>query len=127
MGRVRIGCSGWNYADWRERVYPRGVPVRRWLAHYATLFDTVEINSTFYRPGDPKAAAGWVGRVAHNPEFKFTAKLWRRFTHEREGALGHSSSVRNFPGMGERALSTDAWRRKDIFVETQVRCRSVSY
>jgi len=45
---VRIGCSGWNYADWRERAYPRGLAPRRWLAHYATLFDTVEVNSTFY-------------------------------------------------------------------------------
>src|SRR4029079_2995461 len=46
---VRIGCSGWNYADWRERVYPKGVPARRWLEHYATLFDTGEVNATFYR------------------------------------------------------------------------------
>ena len=46
---VRIGCSGWNYAHWRERVYPKGLPPARWLEHYATLFDTVEVNSTFYR------------------------------------------------------------------------------
>jgi uncharacterized protein YecE (DUF72 family) len=46
----------------------------------------VEINSTFYRPADPKAAASWVKRVDHNPAFKFTAKLWQRFTHDRAGA-----------------------------------------
>src|SRR5919108_5583966 len=53
QGRVtprpaRVGCSGWNYADWRGRVYPDGLPPSRWLAHYATRFDTVEVNSTFY-------------------------------------------------------------------------------
>ncbi len=51
MRDVRIGCSGWNYVHWRERIYPKGLPPRRWLDHYATLFDTVEINtpSTAFR------------------------------------------------------------------------------
>jgi uncharacterized protein YecE (DUF72 family) len=34
MGPIRVGCSGWNYADWRERVYPKGVPASRWLADF---------------------------------------------------------------------------------------------
>ena len=50
---VRIGCSGWNYASWRETFYPPGLPARRWLEHYATLFDTVEVNATFYRLATP--------------------------------------------------------------------------
>ena len=54
---VHIGCSGWNYADWRGAVYPAGCPPRRWLAHYATLFATVEVNSTFYRLARPEAVA----------------------------------------------------------------------
>ena len=62
MGAIRVGCSGWNYADWRERVYPKGLPARRWLEHYATLFDTVEVNSTFYRLAKPKAVARWLER-----------------------------------------------------------------
>ena len=66
-GPVRIGCSGWNYADWRGRVYPRGCPPRRWLAHYATLFDTVEVNSTFYRLASPDAVARWVAETP--PDF----------------------------------------------------------
>ena len=57
---VRIGCSGWNYDDWRGRVYPPGCPPRRWLAHYATLFDTVEVNSTFYRLAGRRRSARWV-------------------------------------------------------------------
>jgi len=56
---VRIGCSGWNYKDWREVVYPKGLPARRWLEHYATLFDTVEVNATFYRLPTRKTVAGW--------------------------------------------------------------------
>jgi uncharacterized protein YecE (DUF72 family) len=76
---VRIGCSGWNYADWRGRVYPPGCPPRRWLAHYATLFDTVEVNSTFYRLAKPEAVARWVADTP--PEFLFTVKASRYLTH----------------------------------------------
>jgi len=57
---VRVGCSGWNYADWRGTVYPKGVPPSRWLEHYATMFDTVEINATFYRLPKREVVAGWV-------------------------------------------------------------------
>jgi uncharacterized protein YecE (DUF72 family) len=81
MSRIRVGCSGWNYADWRERVYPRGLPQRRWLEHYATLFDTVEVNSTFYRLASPKAVARWV--EATPDDFLFAAKASRYLTHVR--------------------------------------------
>ena len=76
---VRIGCSGWNYADWRGRVYPPGCPPRRWLAHYATLFDTVEVNSTFYRLARPEAVARWLEDTP--PDFLFTVKASRFLTH----------------------------------------------
>jgi uncharacterized protein YecE (DUF72 family) len=79
MGVVRVGCSGWNYPHWRERVYPRGVPQRRWLEHYATLFDTVEVNSTFYRLAKPKAVADWVESTP--PDFVFAVKASRYLTH----------------------------------------------
>ncbi len=87
--KVRVGTAGWDYPDWRGIVYPNKKKTKSFdeLGYLARYFDTVEINSTFYGPGDPKAAAGWVARVAHNPEFKFTAKLWRRFTHERGSAF----------------------------------------
>jgi uncharacterized protein YecE (DUF72 family) len=79
VDEIRIGCSGWNYRDWRGTVYPRDVPVRRWLAHYATLFDTVEVNSTFYRLAKPKAVAAW---VADTPEdFVFSVKASQYLTH----------------------------------------------
>ena len=79
MGTIRVGCSGWNYADWRGRVYPPGLPQRRWLEHYATLFDTVEVNSTFYRLAKPKAVAAWLEAVP--PGFVFAVKASQYLTH----------------------------------------------
>ena len=79
MPRVRIGCSGWNYQDWRERVYPKGMATARWLEHYATLFDTVEVNSTFYRLASRDAVARWVEQTP--ADFLFTVKASRYMTH----------------------------------------------
>jgi uncharacterized protein YecE (DUF72 family) len=76
---VRIGCSGWNYPHWRERVYPKGLPSRRWLAHYAELFDTVEVNNTFYRLPKREAVAAWVAESP--PGFLFAIKASRFLTH----------------------------------------------
>jgi uncharacterized protein YecE (DUF72 family) len=76
---LRIGCSGWMYDDWRGRLYPRGEPKRRWLELYAERFDTVEVNSTFYRLPKLEAVQGW---VAHTPEgFTFAVKASRYLTH----------------------------------------------
>ena len=79
MKPVRVGCSGWNYRDWRELVYPKGCPPSRWLEHYATLFDTVEVNSTFYRLASRDAVARWVEQTP--PHFCFTLKMSRYITH----------------------------------------------
>jgi len=86
--KIRVGTAGWDYPDWRGIVYPNARKTKSFdeLAYLARFFDTVEINTTFYGPGSAKTAADWVARVAGNPEFKFTAKLWRRFTHERQTA-----------------------------------------
>jgi uncharacterized protein YecE (DUF72 family) len=76
---VRIGCSGWNYDDWRGRLYPKGLPPRRWLARYAECFDTVEVNATFYRLASPDAVARWVQETAE--DFVFAVKASRYLTH----------------------------------------------
>lgn len=81
MKPAHVGCSGWNYRDWRERVYPRGLPARRWLEHYAGLLDTVEVNSTFYRLASPSAAAAWVEQTPE--QFIFALKASRYLTHIR--------------------------------------------
>jgi uncharacterized protein YecE (DUF72 family) len=76
---VRVGCSGWNYAHWRELVYPKGLPARRWLAYYAELFDTVEVNSTFYRLPRRASVAAWVAETPAT--FLFAVKASRYLTH----------------------------------------------
>jgi uncharacterized protein YecE (DUF72 family) len=84
---IRYGPAGFQYKDWEGIVYPesrpKGFDPLGYLAHY---FDTIEINSTFYGPARPNTAESWARRVAHNPDFRFTAKLYQRFTHKRTSA-----------------------------------------
>ena len=84
---IRFGPAGWSYPDSPGHLYPAGVPARfdalQFLAGY---FDTIEVNATFYRPQPARSFASWVRRVTANPQFRFTVKLWQRFTHERTGA-----------------------------------------
>jgi uncharacterized protein YecE (DUF72 family) len=72
-GAVRVGTSGWSYRDWRGVVYPRSVPQRSWFAFYAELFDTVELNNTFYRLPPVETVEMW-GRQAP-PGFLYAVKL----------------------------------------------------
>jgi uncharacterized protein YecE (DUF72 family) len=58
-GRALVGCSGWQYRDWRGVVYPDELPMRRWFEHYATRFSTVELNSTFYRLPSVETVERW--------------------------------------------------------------------
>jgi uncharacterized protein YecE (DUF72 family) len=76
---VRIGCSGWSYRDWRGALYPPGTPTSRWLAHYASIFDTVEVNATFYRLPKRDTVRGWVEQVPAG--FLFAVKASRYLTH----------------------------------------------
>jgi uncharacterized protein YecE (DUF72 family) len=82
---VRCGTAGWAYPHWNSLVYPkprpRGFHPLEYLSQY---FDTLEINSTFYRPVRPEIASLWASLVSRNSNFRFTAKVARRFTHERE-------------------------------------------
>ena len=84
---VRIGVAGWDYPDWKGVLYPvpwpRGFDPVRYLANY---IDLIEINSTFYRPVSVGVAKRWADRVADLDHFRYTAKLYRRFTHERATA-----------------------------------------
>jgi uncharacterized protein YecE (DUF72 family) len=81
---IRVGTAGWSYADWKGIVYPARAPAGfDPLAFHASLFDTNEINSTFYRIPAVRSTRDWARRVAHNRRFAFTAKLFRGFTHER--------------------------------------------
>jgi uncharacterized protein YecE (DUF72 family) len=81
---IRIGPAGWSYKDWEGVVYPHK-PGEAFdpLEYLARFFNTIEINSSFYRPPAPTTTKSWAQRVAGNKEFVFTAKLHRVFTHER--------------------------------------------
>jgi uncharacterized protein YecE (DUF72 family) len=72
-GSARVGCSGWVYQDWRGIVYPADLPQRRWFEHYATLFDTVEINNTFYRLPPVTMVEGWAAQAP--ADFVYALKL----------------------------------------------------
>jgi uncharacterized protein YecE (DUF72 family) len=75
---VRVGTSGWQYADWRDAFYG-GRPQRLWLTSYAERFDTVEVNATFYRLPKTEAVQRWTEQV---PEaFVFVVKASRYLTH----------------------------------------------
>ena len=82
-GKLYVGPAGWDYADWQGVVYPPGVKGPGRLAFLAALFNLVEINVTFYRPIAAKDAGRWLAAVEAVPDFRFTAKLWQVFTHER--------------------------------------------
>jgi uncharacterized protein YecE (DUF72 family) len=79
MRPVRVGCSGWQYDSWRERLYPKGLGTGKWLGRYAECFDTVEVNSTFYRLASRDAVARWVEQTPE--DFLFACKASRYLTH----------------------------------------------
>ncbi len=95
LRHLRIGPAGWAYSDWAGYVYPSRRPKGFHEATYlANFFDTIEINTSFYQPLRPDHAALWLERVAANPSFLFTAKLWQRFTHDPSTTAEDERAVR---------------------------------
>lgn len=78
-GALRVGCSGWSYRDWRGPVYPPGAPARTWFALYAERFDTVELNSTFYRLPAASTVEGWEAQAPDG--FCFAVKVGQFGSH----------------------------------------------
>ena len=82
-----IGTSGWQYRDWRapaaggddRHLYPAGLPQRRWLEHYTSQFDTVELNNAFYRLPERDTFAQWRARTPDG--FVMAVKMSRYLTH----------------------------------------------
>jgi uncharacterized protein YecE (DUF72 family) len=83
QARVYIGTSGWSYPNgegsWTGNFYPTGKINE--LEYYSQFFNTVEINSSFYRPPNPGYVYNWVKRTPEG--FLFTVKLWQKFTHPK--------------------------------------------
>ena len=80
-GTVRIGPAGWLYDDWEGVVYPVHGSRFDHLAHLAQFFDTIEVNSSFYRTPPIGHATSWLRRTSFNEHFRFTIKLYQGFTH----------------------------------------------
>lgn len=76
---VLIGTSGWQYADWRRRFYPAGLPQAQWLSHYSAHFQTVEVNNAFYRLPEASTFRRWKENVPG--DFIMTVKASRYLTH----------------------------------------------
>src|SRR5438874_888609 len=97
--RLYIGTSGWSYpkgeGTWDGTFYPPRMADKDKLAFYAQYFNTVEINSSFYRPPSQFAARAWATKVPDH--FRFTAKLWQKFTHPKmfEAATGQAWRVQD--------------------------------
>jgi len=80
MARPYIGCSGFSYRHWMRGVfYPEGLSQRKWLEHYCTRFNTVELNNTFYRLPPQSNFEGWRKRTPEG--FRFSVKGSRFITH----------------------------------------------
>jgi uncharacterized protein YecE (DUF72 family) len=91
---IRIGPAGWSYKDWEGVVYPH-TPGAKFdpVEYLARFFNTIEINSSFYRPFTASTANSWARRVAGAADFMFTAKLHRVFTHERGKATAEDEGA----------------------------------
>jgi uncharacterized protein YecE (DUF72 family) len=83
QAKIYIGTSGWSYpkgeGTWTGYFYPKGKINE--LEYYSQFFNTVEINSSFYRPPNPGYVYNWARRVPK--DFLFTVKLWQKFTHPK--------------------------------------------
>jgi len=93
---IRIGTAGWSYKDWDGIFYPSGMQRRKIhpLEYLARFFDTTEINTSFYGPLKPELAKLWCRKVAAvNPNFLFTAKLYRAFTHSPLAVMEPTSAA----------------------------------
>jgi uncharacterized protein YecE (DUF72 family) len=79
MGMIRLGCSGWDYRDWSDVFYKSGLESK--LHVYSRIFNTAEINSTFYSYPSEGIVFGWSKYTP--PDFRFAIKLNRLMTHEK--------------------------------------------
>lgn len=74
----RVGCSGWSYPHWRNVFYPPGLRQVDWFRHYSSVFDTVEINNSFYRTPSEETFRGWASRAPEG--FLYSVKVNRAIT-----------------------------------------------
>jgi uncharacterized protein YecE (DUF72 family) len=84
--KISVGCQGWNYEDWTTKVggetvfYPRGTKANEMLVLYGEIFDTIEVDSTFYAIPPASTIENWYQKTPEN--FTFSLKLPQEITHE---------------------------------------------
>jgi len=109
-GSILVGPAGWSYKDWDGVFYPSGMLRRKLhpLLLVARCFDTVEINTSFYGHIKPELAKLWA-RIANdvNPNFVFTAKLHRSFTHSPLAAMEPTSAASIRPNDDDERLARE--------------------
>ena len=91
---IHVGCSGWFYWHWRDCFYPTGVPSSRWFGHYASQFDTVELNAPFYSWPTQATVETW-RRQAGRRRFVYSVKVNELITHTKR-FVGTKALVRDF-------------------------------
>lgn len=79
MSHDHIGCSGYYYPYWKNKFYPQGLQPKDWLKYYSTVFNTVELNGTFYRV--PKLSDLQKYASVTSDDFRFSVKMSRLVTH----------------------------------------------
>ena len=79
MGQAYAGTSGWAYASWKPDFYPAKLPAAKFLGHYSSRLNSVEVNYTFRRFPSQKLLQGWIDATPAN--FKFAFKAHQRITH----------------------------------------------
>lgn len=92
MSQIHIGTSGWQYKEWNKTFYPKGLKGKQQLPYLAEYFDTVEVNSSFYRLPRGSAAEGWRDTTPGN--FRFAVKLNNYITHSKKLILDDKSRQR---------------------------------
>ncbi|MFH1701574.1 MAG: DUF72 domain-containing protein [Candidatus Zixiibacteriota bacterium] len=100
---IRIGTSGYSFEDWRGNFYPGQIQKGKMLDHYQAYFNTVEINSTYYRIPHPVVMYNIVKKT--KPDFEFIVKANKNLTHERQDfekpAIQFLESVRPIADRGQ--------------------------
>ena len=123
---IRVGCSGWSYEHWRGVLYPESGSSARWLALYAQVFDTVELNASFYRLPRTETVARWAAGTPSG--FCFAVKGSRYLTHVKRLREAEASVAlleeRIAPLRRARKLGAFLWQLPPTFRRDDARLQS---
>jgi len=98
---VHIGCSGYNYREWKGMFYPENIPQSKWLEYYTEHYNTVEINASFYRFPSGKSLKSWYDKTP--PNFRFSLKANNQITHFKK-FNGTQELINEFYDVADKSL-----------------------